>query len=516
MYRTVQTAARFFLVILFPIATWAQIGLPDIFSDHMVLQRHLPIPVWGTAPAGSEVAVRLNEFEINALSDKDGKWEVTLAAMAEGGPYQMSISGNGETIVLKDILVGEVWLCSGQSNMEWPLKNCTEGELEIPNASQPAIRFFHLKKKHNTYSTPYTSEQLVEFTKGHFFYPANWEPCTPETAAEFSGVAYFFGKELSESLKVPIGLIQNAVGGSPAQSWASRSALASHPQLQSLVDFPGNKTWLDSEIIHPWLAERAKQNWGDLGNKGDAPLPGHPFSPGYLFDFALQPLAPYAIRGAIWYQGESNATHPASYFAIMDMLLKSWRSLWEQGDFPFYFVQLPKIGNRNLWPEFREAQEKCLAIPNTGMAVAIDSGHPTDVHPKEKKVIGLRLARLALLKAYSKKIAAESPGLSSSEWRTDGKEVVLYFNNTYDGLTVKGQETPLGFTLQGYTENGSLETILKPEKIIIEGEKIKLFLPDGFLPVRVKYAWAPNPDNNVVNSAGLPLAPFNLMLNGNN
>lgn len=483
----------------------------------MVLQRGLPIPAWGTAGSEAMVEVSLGHNTIRTQAGHSGNWSVTLPPMEAGGPLEMVIQAEGKTIRFEDIYIGEVWLCSGQSNMEWPLMSCETGAEEIPVADYPLIRFFRLAKKHDLSSSPFSENQISEFTNGDFFHPANWERCTPETAARFSGVGYYFGKELFDTLKVAIGLIQNAVGGSPAQSWISEESLASHPQLKEFVTLPPNKTWVGLESIHPWLAVRAKENWNSWENKGEkATLPGHPFAPSYLYTYAIEPLAPYAIRGAIWYQGESNATHPGSYFAMMETMLNSWRSLWGQGDFPFFFVQLPKIGNRSLWPEFREAQSQCLSIPNTGMAVAIDEGHPTDVHPRRKKVIGQRLARLALAKTYGMPIAAESPVLAVSEWLKEGRQIRLSFRNAYEGLKIQEGTEPKGFTLQGYIQQGTVETSLSPEKVTIEKNTVILSYPAGFLPVQVKYAWAPAPENNLANSAGLPMSPFRILLPGNN
>jgi len=500
-----------------PIMSWTQLQLPNLFTDHLVLQREIPIPVWGTADENAAIEMSLNQTKISTKADYFGNWTINLPAMQAGGPYQLIIQSNGEIIHLKDIYIGEVWLCAGQSNMEWPLKNAAKGAIEIPKAHHPKIRFFHLKKRHDTYRTPYTSEQLIDFTKGNFFHPTKWELCTPETAAEFSGVGYFFGKQLQDALpNVAIGLIQAAVGGSPAQSWVSKEALTSHPQMQSLLHIAGKQTWLDSEIIHPWLAERAKENWANWKKTENANLPGHPFAPSYLYDAAIRSIAPYPIRGAIWYQGESNATHPKSYPVLMELLLKDWRKLWAQGDFPFYFVQLPKIGNRSLWPEFRQAQAEGLSIPNTAMVVTIDEGHPSDVHPREKEVIGQRLANLALAKTYAKNILAESPSLFSYHWEKKAHQITLTFAPVYEGLKIKDGDLPKGIYLQGYLENGMIEAIIPPEKISITKDAIVINYPTNFLPVKVKYAWMPYPENNLVNSVGLPVAPFRIELEGNN
>jgi len=502
------------LTFAIPTYSWGQIQLPDLFSDHLVLQRDLPIPIWGTAEVNVQVDICLSNHKVTVYSNNIGKWKATLPVMDAGGAYEMIIATAKDTVRINDIYIGEVWFCSGQSNMEFPLAATAEGEAEIPQAKFPKIRLYQLKKKHDTYKTPYTQEQLEAFSDGHFFHKPKWELCSPETASKFSGVAYFYGKALHQSLGVPIGLIQAAVGGSPCQSWVSKEALASHPQLKHLAD--ENQRWIDSKIIHPWLAERAQQNWENWETQETAKLPGHPFAPSYLFDTAINTIAPYAIRGAIWYQGESNATHPSSYRAMQEMLLKSWRTRWGQGDFPFYYVQLPRIGDRNLWAEFRKTQQQCLSYNNTGMIVTIDQGHPTDVHPKEKKVIGLRLANLALANTYSQDIPAESPMLDYKHWNPSDHKIVLRFEHTYEGLKTRNGKLPSGFYLQGYIENGSIETIIPPETIIISNDEITITYPLNFLPVKVKYAWAPYPENNLINSAGLPVAPFKIELEGIN
>lgn len=492
----------------------AQIQLPDLFSDHMVLQRASPLPVWGTASPAATVEVTFNQYKRKTQADYFGNWEIQLPAMPAGGPYVLSITSDRSTVAIKDIYIGEVWICSGQSNMEWSLRQSSEGADAIPQADLPLIRLFHLKKKHDTYKTPYTTDQLAAFSAGQFFEKVQWTLCQPSTAANFSGVAYFFGKTLQDSLQVPIGLIQAAVGGSPAQSWISKAALASHPQTRHLVD--GTQPWLKSPIIHPWLAERAGQNWVNWSHNGTATLPGHPFAPHYLFDAAITPLAPYAIRGAIWYQGESNATHPASYPVMMELLLQSWRSLWSQGDFPFYYVQLPRIGNRNLWPQFRAAQQASLIHRNTGMVVTLDLGHSSDVHPPEKAVVGQRLAHLALDKTYHRELPAESPMLLTHHWDPAERSITLQFKNVYKGLRTISGTSVRGLYLQGYIQQGSREVILSPDRVQVAHDKIFLTYPADFLPFMVKYAWAPYPENNLVNSSGLPMAPFKINLKGLN
>lgn len=514
MNRLTTSFVLTFLCSLAASGVTAQLSLPDVFGNRMVLQREVAIPVWGTAEQEAKVTLALNSTVTTATADSEGNWSVSLPAMSAGGPYFLDIVSGPDSVQIKDVYVGEVWLCSGQSNMEWSLRISAEGELEVPQADNPMIRLFHLKKRHDTYKTPYSAQELTDFTAGDFFERASWETCRPETAADFSAVAYFFGKELYDSLRVPIGLIQAAVGGSPAQSWIKEEALAGHPQLAHLV--AGDSSWLRSRIIHPWLAERAQQNWAEWDDDDGDSLPGHPFAPFYLYEAAIEPLVPYAFRGAIWYQGESNATHPQSYAVMQNTLIRDWRKRFGRGDFPFYFVQLPKIGNRSRWPEFREAQQQSLSLPNTGMIVTLDQGHPTDVHPREKRVIGQRLAGLALAETYGRNLPALSPLAYKHSWAPAEKTITVWVDHAYDGLALSEGQRPLGFTLQGYTEAGSKEMIIAPAEVTISGNRIVLKYPDNFAPVAVKYAWAPFPENNLVNSSGLPLAPFNIELVGNN
>lgn len=503
-----------FLLLLLPTLLQAQLSLPSVFNDQIVLQRESAIPVWGTADPDAEITVALNNTVLTTTADGGGKWRVSLPARKAGGPHMLNIVSGADTVQIKDVYVGEVWLCAGQSNMEWSLRQSVEGKAEIPRSGNPMIRLFHLKKRHDTYKTPYTSQELADFTVGHFFERASWETCRPETAADFSAVAYFFGKELYDSLQVPIGLIQAAVGGSPAQSWISEETLAGHPQLAHLV--AGDSSWLRSHIIHPWLAERARQNWAEWDGDEEESTPGHPFAPAYLYKAAIEPLVPYSFRGAIWYQGESNATHPQSYTALQNTLIHDWRERFGRGNFPFYFVQLPKIGNRSRWPDFREAQQQSLALPNTGMIVTLDQGHPTDVHPREKRVIGRRLAGLALTKTYGWELPVLSPMIYKHRWDPTKNIITLWANNAYDGLVLSEGHLPLGFTLQGYREGGGREIIVAPLEVALVGNNIELKYPDYFVPVSVKYAWAPFPKNNIINSSGLPLAPFKIELSGNN
>jgi len=478
----------------------------------MVLQRHVSIPVWGTANPGQVLSVQLGDEKRVTTADQDGKWKVLLPATEAGGPFELAIKTEGEIITITDVWIGEVWLCSGQSNMEWPLKNSSGGQAAISKAHHPNIRLFRMSRRHTLGPTPFTTEELAMVEKGDFMTSPSWQLCQPGSAADFSGVGYHFGKQLADSLGVKIGLIQNAVGGSPIQSWISKTSLLAHPQLALF----GKTNWMEAPENHPWIVQRVRENMDTyLQEKGQEKAMAHPFAPAYLFNAGIRSLTPYAIGGVIWYQGESNATHPASYLSLFEMMVKDWRTAWDNEQLPFLFVQLPRIGNRSRWPAFRQQQAKCLEIEHTGMVVAIDEGHPTDVHPREKQVIGDRLARLALASVYKYSILANSPTVSNHQWTPEKQSITLSFSQTGAGLSLRSGQTAKGFSLQGYFAEGTQEKIIAPLQLIIVGNTITLTYPKGCLVTRVSYAWAPFPDNNVINSAGLPLVPFLIELPGN-
>ncbi len=374
----------------------SQIQLSHYFSNHMVLQRDKPIRFWGSANPGSDLIVRFAEKTIKAKSSDNGHWEVTFPSMSVSGPFQLSVESSKDRLTLKDILIGDVWLCSGQSNMQFPLSRSSEAN-DIPVKHKLKIRLLKLERRSKLGPVAFTKEEMELMGKSEFFKIQPWQVLGPETAADFSAVAFHFGNLLYDSLKIPIGLIQNAVGGSTIESWISRDSINSSVDFQYLQ----HADWYQHSSIHPWVKGRVRQNlqpWLETGDTTKSMI--HPFAPGYLYRNGIESLVPISIRGVIWYQGESNATSPASYKKLFEMMIACWRTSFNEINLPFYFVQLPRIGNRSRWPEFRSQQEACLEFPGTGMVVTIDQGHLSDVHPREKKVIGERLARLALEKCY--------------------------------------------------------------------------------------------------------------------
>lgn len=502
-----------FLLIYFPMMGWSKIELPALFSDHMVLQRQLPIPIWGKASPGSSISVFLDNLVAESISDADGNWMVTLPEMEAGGPFRLVVRGEDEKKVIEDVLIGEVWLCSGQSNMQFPLERSATGEEELKRVNASQIRLFSMTGGHSLGPRAFSPEDMDQAKKGDFLVNTPWELCQTKSAAKFSAVAYYFGKLLADSLEVPIGLIHNAVGGSPIQAWMKKESLLGHPQLAHLA----GKEWLEAPEHHPWVISRVKENLGPWLSRGkEESVMWHPFSPEYLFESGIRPLAPFAMRGVIWYQGESNATHPQSYRSLFEIMIKDWRKAWDRPKLPFLFVQLPRIGNRSRWPEFRQQQQKCLEIDHTGMVVAIDKGHPTDVHPRGKKAIGHRLGNLALVKIHQHDFLAESPILTTYNWQVDQQRIELSFKNVGAGFLLSSGVKVTGFSLHGYHKGGGEQTTINPTQIILEDSVIILSYPNDFLITDVSYAWAPFPQNNLTNSLGLPLAPFRIELAGNN
>lgn len=494
-------------------ATYSQVHAAPIFGDSMVLQQQIPIPVWGNSAPREMISVSLHKQSQQTLSDDQGKWEVILKPEKAGGPFILLIEGEN-TLLFKNVLIGEVWLCSGQSNMAFPLSQDFAGKEELATMDFSQIRLFDQKGSAYPSRVEFSAEQLDNLRKGNYYLPTKWRSCSPATAKDFSAVAYYFGKSLHEQFHVPIGLINNAIGGSSTESWISKEALDSHPQLRYLVNVPAGKTWLDLEGLHPFLIARGAYNLRAWIREGQ-PYRDHPFKPTYLYETGIQPLIPFALRGVIWYQGESNSTNPELHKHLFPLLIESWRKDWGQGDFPFLFVQLPGMGTSKgyqaeKWPEFRASQEAALSLPNTGMAVTIDVGNPTDVHPKDKKTVGERLARIAKAQVYGLDIIHSGPIV-------DGFEVVdriltITWLHASGGLKTADGETPKGLVLRGYVYGGQEEQLIAVRDAWIEGHELRIPFPEGFVPYELKYAWAPFPICNLINGDGLPAAPFKLNL----
>jgi sialate O-acetylesterase len=487
----------------------AEVKLPNLLSDGMVLQQGMKVNIWGTADPGERVTITLGDQQASGVAESGGQWKLKLGPLNAGGPFTMTIAGKN-TITLHDVLVGEVWVCSGQSNMEMPVGTSAEGwsgnvnnyQDEIARADYPRLRMFTVQKA--------VADKPQREVKGY------WVAARPQTVGEFSAVGYFFGRELLKVLNVPIGMIHSSWGGTPAEAWTSRGTLESDPEFKSILD-------AGTKLLSPYpkIFQDFEQQWAQWRKDSDkaesegAPVPRaptvpddprrNPWRPSGLFNAMLMPLTSYAIRGAIWYQGESNAGRAAQYRKLFPAMIRDWRRAWEEGDFPFLFVQLANWGisqPQPNWPELREAQLKTLSLPNTGMAVTIDIGDGSDIHPKNKQEVGYRLALAAQAIAYGRDVMYSGPIYESMA--VEGEKIRLRFKYVYSGLVAKNWPAPTlgGFEIAGDDRKFvAAEAKIDGDTVVVRSEKV----PN---PVAVRYAWGMNPQCNLYNRAGLPASPF--------
>jgi sialate O-acetylesterase len=478
----------------------AEVKLPAIISDHMVLQADAEVPIWGWASPRETVAVRLGQAQADVKADQNGKWQVRLPKLSAGGPHILEVKGSN-TLLVKDVLVGEVWLGSGQSNMAMTVNRAQDFEKEAAAANLPRIRMFTVSS--TAASAPQADCQ------------GEWIICSPETVARFSATAYFFGRELHKSLGVPIGLINSSVGGTPIESWISLEAQAASPDLQplhqSLQTSDGGFDGAKAKAKY----EQDLAKWQEAQKKAKAagqPIPKRPQDPqavrerkgnvGGLFNGKIAPLVGYQIRGALWYQGEANSTPgKAEYYRYqLPLLINDWRTRWGY-DFPFAWVQLPNFGGPGRdWPTVRQAMLDTLKVPNTGMAITLDIGEVNDIHPKNKQDVGKRLALWALGTVYGKSVPTSGPLPRSHERR--GNSIVVSFSHVDGGLVAKDGE------LSGFEVGDG--TTFKPATAAIEGDNVVVTSRDVANPVAVRYAWSNNPQASLFNGAGLPATPFSL------
>ena len=648
-----QTFVRLLALLILlsaSIAARAAVRLPAIISDNMVLQQQTKVRIWGNANPGERVTVTLQQKSSNTVADKQGHWETWLGPLKAGGPFELTVKGDN-LLTVKNVLVGEVWLCSGQSNMEWPLINTVDGAQTVAQANFPEIRLFTVK--HDTATLPRADVE------------GKWVVTTPDEAAHFSAVGYFFGRELYQQLKLPVGLIHSSWGGTPAEAWTSHDALAASPELKPILDryesSLNNLPQTQAAYARALAAWEEKNLYIDAGNKGEAlgyadpafaaadwsrmdlpqqfetagllidgavwfrkeldlpaswagkdlvvnlpPIddqdvtyfngtkvgsigretpnsymvprkyvvpgslvragrnliavrvfdsageggfsrggamsigpsdaepvslkgvwdykvelalePKHPDwgtrpeavgvsnqnNPSVLYNAMLAPLVPFAIRGAIWYQGESNAGRAYQYRTLFPTMIRDWRRAWGSV-FPFYFVQLPNWRARKAepdesdWAELREAQAMTLREPQTGMAITIDVGDELDLHPKNKLPVGRRLAQWALANTYGQKIIPSGPLFD--RYTVEGDSIRIHFK--YGA----GLKTSDGGPVKGFAISGDDRHFVWAEARI-EGDSVIVSSPKISQPVSVRYAWADNPMTNLYNSADLPASPF--------
>ncbi|MEM9019085.1 MAG: sialate O-acetylesterase [Planctomycetota bacterium] len=496
MTRNRSLVARLFLLlaaaVLLAGPVLAQgLRLPVVIGDHMVLQRGGAVPVWGWAEPGAEVSVEFKGQTKTATAGDDGKWRVDLDAMdASAEPAEMTIVSGNQTIKVLDILVGDVWLCSGQSNMEWRIKQSANPQQEIANANWPQIR--HIATPHTQSMTPQDDAN------------AQWTVCSPQTAENYTAVGYYFARRLHQELGVPIGLLNCTWGGTRIEPWTPVSGFAKVEQTRGIyVDtvrrLPG------TELFRQLDAEDPNQALGPL-----PPYNRHQ-QPTMLYNAMMAPLVPYAIKGSIWYQGEANRADGMEYFYKTRALVEGWREVWENPELPYYFVQIApfRYGNDdpNRLPELWEAQSRVeREINHTGMVVISDIGNINDIHPKNKQDVGLRLANLALHQAYGRsELVFSGPRFDSIDARGDEGVIVVTFTQTAAGLKSRD-----GQSLTHFEVAGADGTWHPADAAIMSANPIKVIVSSDAVaePVAVRLGWHKTAEPNLMNSAGLPASPF--------
>jgi sialate O-acetylesterase len=516
------SAASLTIAVLSTGSLLAVVKPNPLFTDGAVLQRGQTVPVWGTANDGEKITVELGGQKLTTTA-KDGMWRVDLKPLTAGGPFTMTLSGEN-TVTVNNLLVGEVWVCSGQSNMEFKFSNTSTVKEETPKADFPKVRMFTVKR--TTSILPQTEAE------------GSWVECSPQTVGGFSAVGYFFARDLYQNLGIPVGMIHTSWGGTPAQAWTSIDGFGDDPELKGYADgakstlekYPAavagyatkleefkaaKKTWDETEGKQAQEAMMASQEATAKAKKAGQPLPpkpapvgrgpnppaspeGTPNNPTTLYNGMVAPIVPYGIKGAIWYQGESNAGNARQYRTLFPAMIANWREQWKQGDFPFLFVQIAPFKGQP--PEIREAQFLTLAkSKNTAMAVTTDVGNANDIHPKQKEPIGQRLALAARALAYGEKLEYSGPLYQSMTAK--GDKIAISFTHVGGGLVAKDGDLK-SFTIAG--EDGKFV----PAKAEIKGANVVVSAEGVADPKAVRYGWDNVPDVNLFNKDGIPASPF--------
>ncbi|WP_437191643.1 sialate O-acetylesterase [Planctomicrobium sp. SH527] len=489
------------------ISVQADVKLPSIFGSGMVLQRDMAVPVWGWADAGEPVTVQFRDQTVSTQADDKGNWSVKLKPLALGEATALTVKGKN-TVTYDNVLVGEVWVCSGQSNMQWSVNAALDPDLERKTANYPQIRLFQVPN--------------VTATEPQKDVKAQWVVCSPQTVGNHTAVGYFFGRELHQILGVPVGVVQTAWGGTRAEAWTSPEMMAKTKELQPIIE--GWNELVDSpkaaELLKNYEAALAK--WtvnAEAARKAGKTPPNRPampevqrnsrHHPSTLYNAMVSPLVPFAIRGAIWYQGESNASRAYQYRTLMPALIQSWRDVWGQGDFPFYQVQLANFRAvqanpvESDWAELREAQDLAKkALPNVDAVCITDIGAALDIHPKDKQNVGKRLARLALVDLYGMKdIVRQGPTFKSVSF--EGNKAIVKFDTHGSALTSYYKDPLVGFALAGEDRKWSWAT-----GKVVGADTVEVTVKGLDKPVAVRYNWADNPQGNLYSESYLPAYPF--------
>jgi len=478
----------------------ADVRLPAVIQQRMVLQRDMPVPIWGWADPGEDVTVAIGERRATTKADDNGRWMVKLDPMSSGGPFEMTVAGKN-TITLANVLVGEVWVASGQSNMEMSVAASAFPKKEIAAADHPNIRLFTVPK------VP-AGEPVQDVD-------AKWKVCSPDTVHNFSAAGYYFGRELHKKLNVPVGVIASAWGGTAIQPWTPPAGFAAVDGFEAIL-----RKIADAEPVHrqsvakalpayeTWLPKARQAIDAGKNVPPPPPWPSHPLAsnaePTGLYNGMIHPLVPFAIRGAIWYQGEANCGDGLGYAVMMKALIEGWRKVWGQGDFPFYYVQIAPYGKyyaEKSLPYLWEAQTSAMNIPNTGMIVTTDIGDVDDIHPKNKQEVGRRLALWALAKTYGQ-ADIEYSGPLYKFMEIEGDRIRLHFRHVGGGLASRDGKALSWFEIAGADQK------FVPAEATIDGDTVVVSSKDVAEPKSVRLGWSNVAEPNLMNKAGLPASPF--------
>jgi sialate O-acetylesterase len=507
--RSYHSVGAILLLYVLPSLACATTTIAPLFTDHAVLQSSMAIPVWGADEPGRTVSLQFADQQLSAVADKDGHSGAKFSSLKPSSDGQTMTVAGSSTVKVNDILIGEVWLCSGQSNMQFAVGSAINGGKETTAANFPEIR-------HLTVTSPAADEPQSSISDP-------WVVCSPTTASRFSAAAYFFGREIHQRLNVPIGLIDASWGGTNIQAWTPRDVLAARPeggedierQQKAVAAYdPATAQTQYQAALVKWEKDTKDYQAQQQAGKADGPAPFKPHTPSSpaiaysrpcgLFNSQIAPLIPYAIRGVIWYQGEANASVGQAwrYRQMLPDMIAGWRKAWGEDEFPFIWVQLPNYDQGKLsiaWPCMRESMLDALSTPNSGMAVTIDLGEANNIHPHRKQEVGLRLALVAMHLAYGKDLVYSGPIFRKATF--DSGQCTIGFQDVGGGLVCKG-DSIVGFEMAGADKQFS------PAQARIDGDNVVVSSTTPAYPVAVRYAWASNPPVSLYNKEGLPASPF--------
>lgn len=497
----------FFSILLFVVVGMlkgnTQLSLPKIFTDNMVIQQEMPVHFWGKGIPGEKLRVTFLPEIKETIVASDSTWNITMKPRKANGKPERIVFLTGEaTVTLQNVVVGDVWLCLGQSNMEWPMKKEQHFEEEVKNANLPLLCFYNPKYAgKNVYGVKYGDSLLQRLKAADFYQEVQWESSNSSTVNGMSAVGYYFGKSILKREGLPVGLINLAIGGCPIETFISKGALKKSKRFSAKV----NGNWLINEALPVWVRERGNQNVGAAPVLyGDEHGPNHAYKPGFAYKSGIEPIVKMPVRGVLWYQGESNAQEHQrvqEYTALQKLMIEDYRKKWKQPKMPFYWVQLSSIDTIHykgqLWPEFRNGQRKLLdQLKYVGMAVSSDIGAKNDVHPQNKKDVGYRLARWALKDVYNNTILPSRPLPLKARYKND--KVFVYFKYSGKFLKTSNARQLKGFSIDGKSEAHAFI------------EKNRVIIPVKKKPLYIYYGWKPFSDGNLINSENLPASSFKI------